>query len=55
MVDKCYDDIYSFFKHPTMQRCNSLYLIGMIGQTMPCVKILFIHVNVFAQSSTHGI
>ena len=33
---------------PTMTHGNFLYVIGMIRQTMTCVKILFVHVNVFA-------
>ena len=31
-----------------MTRGKFLYLIIMIGQTMPRVKILFVYVNVFA-------
>ena len=48
MDDVCYDDTYSFSKHLIMTRGKFLYLIIMIGQTMPRVKILFVYVNVFA-------
>ena len=48
LVDGCYDDTYAFSKHTTMTRSNFLYLIGMIGQTIPHVKIVFVHLNVFA-------
>ena len=46
-MNTCYNDTYSFPKHLIMICGNFLYLIDMIGQTMPRVKILFVHVNVF--------
>ena len=46
-MDTCYNNSYSFSKYTTMTRGNFLYLIGIIGQTILCVKILFVHVNVF--------
>ena len=48
LVYVCYDDTSSFSKHIRKTRDNFLYLIGMIGQKRPYVKILFEHVNVFA-------
>ena len=48
LVNVCNDDTNSFSKHPIMTCGNFIYLIGMIVQTMLCVKILFVHVNVFS-------